>query len=81
MTKFKWLMERRSNPGLTTISKNNIYKQQSNNWGNQCDFAVTVIPKVYELNNKCLNPDYQPIPKPLPYLPIASVIEIWVREA
>ena len=32
--------------------KSNIYKQQGNNWGNQCDFAVTVIPKVYEENNK-----------------------------
>ena len=32
--------------------KSNIYKQQGNNWGNQCDFAVTVIPKVYELNDK-----------------------------
>ena len=26
------------------------------------------------------NPDYQPIPKPFPYLPIISTTKIWVRE-
>ena len=73
MTKIIWLKETGCEmASFTTISRSNIYKEQGNNWGNQCDFAVTVIPKVYELNNKCsiqIINQLPTIPLPIPSLP------------